>query len=140
MIVGRPLTGLLLDRLPPLPVFAGSMLIILASCLLARGFSGDAAGGAAVSTLLGLGAGGTISALAYLTSRYFGLAAYPSIFGLLMGSFSVGYGLAPVIAGHLREAAQSYQPIFGLLSVALLVSTVLTLVLGRPRAYPLPAA
>lgn len=135
MIVGRLLTGFLLDRLPPLPVFAASMLTLLASCLLARGFTGNLVEGAAVSLCLGLGAGGTINALAYLTSRYFGLAAYAAIFGLLMGSFSVGYGIAPVVAGYMREAAQSYVPIFDWLAGALVASTLLTLSLGRPGLF-----
>jgi len=140
MIVGRLLTGFLLDRFPPLTVFAGSILIILASCLLAQGLKGSLLGGAAVSLTLGLGAGGTINALAYLTSRYFGIASYPTIFGLLMGSFSVGYGIAPVVAGHMRESAQSYEPIFDWLTGALVASAILTLLLGRPKAPPAAAA
>lgn len=139
MIVGRLLAGLLLDLLPPVPVFVTSILLVLASCLLARQFDGSAALGAAIALSLGLGTGGTTNALAYLSSRYFGLAAYASIYGLLMGAFSIGYGIAPVVAGHMREGAQSYAPIFNWLLAALTMSTVLTLALGRPKALPTQA-
>ena len=133
LTLGRLLTGFALDRLPPLQVFAASILSVLFSCLLARGFAGNLSVGAAVALFLGMGAGGTTNALAYLTSRYFGLAAYAAIFGLLMGSFSLGYGIAPVLAGHMRDAAQSYGPIFNWLAAALVVSCLLTLTLGRPK-------
>jgi len=139
MIVGRLSTGFMLDRLQPLPVFSGAILLVLVSCVLAANFSGSTVAGVAVSFCLGFGTGGTTSALAYLTSRYFGLAAYPAIYGLLMGLFSVGYGIAPVIAGHFRETARSYAPIFDFLAGALVVAIVLTWLLGRPKALPQPA-
>lgn len=133
MIAGRLLTGLMLDWLPPLPVFSGALLLVLVACVLAANFSGSTVEGAAVSFCLGFGTGGTTSALAYLSSRYFGLAAYPAIYGLLMGLFSIGYGTAPVIAGYLRETTNSYTPVFDGLAAALALAVVLTWLLGRPK-------
>lgn len=70
--------------------------------------------------------------MAYLTSRHFGLAAYPSIFGLIMGLFGLAYGIAPLIAAHVRDVARSYVPLFGAFSVALGVAAIFVLLLGRP--------
>lgn len=133
MIGGRLATGWLFDHIQPVPVFGASILLILASCLLATIYTGDALLGAMVSICLGFGAGGTTNALAYLTSRYFGLADYPAIFGLLMGAFSLGYGVAPVAASLLRENAGNYAPIYGWLVPVLTVATILALCLGKPR-------
>ncbi len=136
MIVGRIGAGYLQDQLPPLPVFAVSILVVLLSCVLLRFSSGDVLMGTAVSVCLGVGSGGTTIGLAYLTSRYFGLLAYPSIYGLLMGGFSLGYGIAPVAAGYLREVSSSYALIFDYLSAGLVVALILTWFLGRPKLRP----
>jgi len=136
MVVGRILAGYMQDKLPPLPVFGCSILFVLASCLLLRYSTGDTLMGTAVSICLGLGAGGTTIGLAYLASRYFGLLAYPSIYGLLMGGFSLGYGAAPVVAGHLREVSGSYVPIFNWLAAILAVAAALTWLLGPSKLRP----
>ena len=136
MIVGRVLSGFMQDRLPPLPVFGCAILIVLVSCVLLRLFNGEVGMGLAASICLGLGTGGTTIGLANLTSRYFGLVAYPSIFGLLMGGFSLGYGIAPVVVGHFREVTTSYLPIFDWLAGALVTAAVLTWLLGKPLAPP----
>lgn len=133
MIGGRLATGWLFDHIRPVPVFGASILLILVSSLLATIYTGDPILGAMVSLCLGFGAGGTTNALAYLTSRYFGLADYPAIFGLLMGAFSLGYGISPVVAGLLRENAGSYAPIYGWLIPALAIAALLALALGKPR-------
>jgi MFS family permease len=132
MIVGRILTGFLQDRFSPLPVFGFSILIVLVSCVALRFFNGEVGMGLVASICLGLGTGGTTIGLANLTSRYFGLAAYPSIFGLLMGGFSLGYGIAPVVAGHFREVTASYVPIFDWLTAALVIAVILTWLIGKP--------
>jgi MFS family permease len=132
LIVGRLTTGAMLDRWPPHHVFAASIGLVLISCLLAHSFSGHIAQAVGIALLLGLGAGGTSNALAYLTSRYFGLASYSSIFGLLMGTFGVAFGIAPVLAGMMRETMPSYGPMFAILAIASTIAAFLALTLGRP--------
>jgi len=133
MIAGRVLAGALQDRLPPVPVFGLSIALVLVSCILLRFLPGDALAGMAVSICLGAGSGGTTVSLANLTSRYFGLLAFPSIYGILMGGFSLGYGLAPVMAGYFREVTGSYFLIFEWLAGALVVAVIVTSLLGRPK-------
>ena len=133
MIAGRVLAGALQDRFPPVPVFGLSIALVLVSCILLRFLPGDALAGMAVSICLGAGSGGTTVSLANLTSRYFGLLAFPSIYGILMGGFSLGYGLAPVMAGYFREVTGSYFLIFEWLAGALVVAVIVTSLLGRPK-------
>ena len=135
MIVGRVGTGALLDRFPGIIVFAASIGIILLSVLFAMGFHGGEASGAIISLLLGFGAGGTTNAFAYLTSRYFGLAAYASIFGLMMGLFGIAYGVAPIMAGQVRDQLGAYHPLFTAFAAVLVAAILLILTLGRaPQA------
>jgi len=133
MIAGRVLTGVLQDRFPPVPVFGLSITLVLVSCILLRFFPGNALAATAVSVCLGAGSGGTTVGLAYLTSRYFGLHVYPSIYGLMMGAFSLGYGIAPVAAGYFREVTGSYFLIFDWLGAALLVAVIVTGFLGQSK-------
>lgn len=133
MIAGRVLTGVLQDRLPPVPVFGLSIILVLVSCIFLRFFPGDVLIAMVVSVCLGAGSGGTTVGLAYLASRYFGLQAYPSIYGILMGGFSLGYGIAPVGAGYLREVTGSYFLIFDWLGTALVAAVIVTWLLGQPR-------
>lgn len=138
MIVGRLGTGYLLDRLPARYVFAGAIAAILLSCVLAQIFTGNYPLGVLIATLLGLGSGGTINSLAYLTGRYFGLAAYAAIFGLLMGAFAVGYGIAPMLAAHARELLHSYPPLFASFVALAFLSIMLVLALGRGPVFANP--
>lgn len=134
MIVGRLGTGFLLDRLPSSQVYTGSIVLILGACLLARLVEGNATAGAGVALLLGLGAGGTMNATAYVAARYFGLAAFASIFGVMMGIFGLAYGGGPSAMGFLRDGMDSYAPLFMGMAVAAGVSALLAATLGRaPR-------
>lgn len=135
MIIGRLATGYLLDRLPARHVFAAAIAAILVSCLLAQVFAGNHLQGILIATLLGLGSGGTINSLAYLTGRYFGLTAYAAIFGLLMGIFAVGYGVAPMLASHARELLASYPPLFASFIVMLVVSILLAALMGKELVF-----
>lgn len=134
LVVGRLATGALLDRMAAPIVFAGSILLILASCIAAQTVHGSAAVGAVVAILLGLGSGGTVGATAYVTSRFFGLAGYAGIFGVLMGVFALAYGTAPALVGHWRDAAGSYLPVFIGLAIAAAIGTVLAATLGKGPA------
>lgn len=131
LIAGRLLTGVLLDRLQASHVFAASIVFLLLCCLMGRIVEGNVLTGTAVGVLLGLGSGGTTSTLAYMTGRYFGLRAYAAIFGMLMGIFALGYGIAPSLAGHARDLMSSYVPLFFYLALASVAAAILALTLGR---------
>lgn len=135
MIVGRLATGALMDRLNGVHVFAGAIVLVFLACLLVRVFDGSRMEGVAMSVLLGLGAGGTTNVIAYLASRYFGLKAYASVFGIFLGSFALAYGAAPAVASYVRDVTGSYVSMFTGSAVVMAAAVLVTLLLGKPPVF-----
>ena len=133
-IAGRLASGFLLDRFPP-NVVAASLIVLPAIShliLLAGGTSPLPAYLCAM--FVGIAAGAESDLLAYLVSRYFGRDSFGGVYALLLGTFAIGYGLAPVGAGAVYDATGSYKPIFIVLAGAAVVGACLIFALGRPRA------
>jgi MFS family permease len=134
LIIGRMLSGLALDRFYGPYVATFFFAIPLAGMtMLGLGVSGPLAVMAAVLLGLGIGAEGDI--MAYLTSRYFGMAHYGVIYGTILAFFTLGSGLGPWIMAHAYDAFHNY--IAGLIGLggALFVAIMLVLTLG-PYRYP----
>jgi MFS family permease len=84
--------------------------------------------------LMGMGQGAEIAFAAYLTSRYFGLKAYGSIYGVLFASSTFGIGTGLMLMGLVHDFAGSYRPMKFVFGTALLISVVLVGLLG-PYAF-----
>src|ERR1700722_5163684 len=134
LIIGRMLSGLALDRFygPYVATFFFAIPLV-GMAMLGLGVSGPLAVLAAVLLGLGIGAEGDI--MAYLTSRYFGMAHYGVIYGTILAFFTLGSGLGPWIMAHAYDAFHNY--IAGLIGLggALFVAIMLVLTLG-PYRYP----
>ena len=135
MIAGRLGAGALLDRFDGVKVFASAIGLIVLASLLARTFDGSRLEGIVISVALGVGSGATTNVIAYITSRYFGLKAYASIFGILLGTFALGIGAAPTIASYLRDVMDTYTPMFSGFAIVMAAAVVVTLALGRPPLF-----
>ena len=129
---GRLLTGWLLDR------FAGQwvafVLLMAASAgifLLARLASFPLACAAAV--LLGLGAGGTSNTTPYLLTRYFGLRAFSTLYGLTWTFYAVAGGTGPILLGRVFDRTGSYSSTLTLLAIASVLAATMMLLLPRYR-------
>jgi MFS family permease len=112
LIVGRVLTGWLIDRMFA-PWVAAAMMAISAACLALMGLFGAPAGwlGAAA---VGLSIGAELDLIGYLTARYFGLRAYGRIYGLLYAAVLAGSALSPVAYGLVADATGGYaHALFG---------------------------
>ncbi|MGY3636831.1 MFS transporter [Bradyrhizobium sp. Lot33] len=134
LIVGRVLSGLALDRFYGPYVCAFCFLVPLVGiAILGCGATGSLAILAAVLLGLGLGAEGDI--MAYLTSRYFGMAHYGVIYGCVLALFTLGSGTGPWIMAHAFDAGGNYTTGLAGLSAALVAAIVLVLSLGNYR-YP----
>ncbi|MFD1149662.1 MFS transporter [Saccharothrix hoggarensis] len=135
LIVGRLVVGLLVDRFFA-PRIAAAVLGVAAIGFLALLFGGP--GLAAVAAVgLGLSLGGEVDVMGYLTARYYDLAYYGRLFGVLYAIFVVGVGTSPLLISWLRGATGGYD-------VALIASTALLVVAGAllmtlPR-FPAKAA
>lgn len=114
--VGRIGVGALLDR------FSGTLIgpllyAIPATACLAVALLGSGPVLLVVLALsIGLALGSELDLMAYMTTRYFGLAHYGLLFGVLTGIVGCGAGFGPIIAATLREISGSYDLLLLLLS------------------------
>jgi MFS family permease len=136
LIVGRMLSGLALDRFFAAYVAAFFFSIpLIGMAMLGAGVSGEWAVAAAVLLGLGIGAEGDI--MAYLTSRYFGMAHYGVIYGCILAFFTLGSGTGPWLMAHAFDNWHSYVPGLAGLGVAVAIAIGMVAVLG-PYRYPPP--
>jgi MFS family permease len=133
VIVGRLLVGALVDRFWAPGVAACFFILPMLGLLLLVNTEVTFSTGILIAIMIGLAAGAELDLLAYLTSKYFGPAHYPAIFGLIIAFFTVGAGIAPPIFGASAQTFQGYTTILTWSVGMLLLSIVLFLTLGK---YP----
>jgi len=133
VIIGRLIAGYLVDRYwAPAVTFPLLALPALACVLLSQ--SVVPTGTAMLSAcLIGLSAGAETDLLAFLTARYFGLAHYGKLYGLLYAVFGLASGLAPWVFGRIFDVTKSYGLALNLAAVLFVLGALSLLTLGR---YP----
>jgi MFS family permease len=132
-IAGRVLGGFLLDLFWAPAVAVLILALPCISCWLLGADSLTAPQAAAAICLIGFSVGVEYDLLAYLTARYFGLRSYATIYGMLYVFFGIGAGVGPALFGWAFGLHNSYGPIFHVALVALAISALSLLALGR---YP----
>lgn len=133
IIVGRLITGFLLDRIWA-PIVACIILPLPAiSCLVLAGGASDYTVVAACVVLLGLATGAEFDLTPYLVTRYFGLRPYSQIYALQWIAFTTVAGFAPATFGYSYDITGNYSLLLYVGAVFFLVSPLLLLALGR---YP----
>ncbi len=133
ILAGRVITGLLFDRFWAPAVLVPILLSPALSCWLLMGTGGPIANLMAGALLLGFAAGAESDLIAYLAGRYFGMAHYGKIYGLLYMPFGIGSAISPAIYGAVRDATGSYDAMLAVAIGLFAVGAVLPLTLGR---YP----
>ncbi|MGB5581521.1 MAG: MFS transporter, partial [Woeseia sp.] len=133
VILGRLLVGALVDRFWAPAVAAFFFALPTLGLLIFLNIEVTFAMGMLIAILIGLAAGAELDMLAYLTSKYFGAAHYPAIFGAIIAFFTVGAGIAPPLFGALAQAYEGYAAVLTLSIGLLVLSILLFLSLGR---YP----
>lgn len=87
--------------------------------------------------LLGLAAGAESDLIAYLATRYFGMAEFGRIYGLLYLPFGLMSAVSPLVYGLVRDRAGSYDPILLTAMGGFVGGAGLLLLLGRyPSSFP----
>lgn len=129
---GRLLTGYLLDR------FFGPRVSFLLMTGVAAGIvilsrAASVIPAMAAVALIGLGLGAEADITPYLLSRYFGLRAFSTLYGLTWTAYAAAGAIGPVIMGKAFDVTGSYGPLLGMLAIAMFVSAGLMLLLPR---YP----
>lgn len=110
-ITGRLAGGFFLDRVSGALVgaVAFSLPIIVAISLL--GYEGDGTAAFALAFLLGLSLGGEVDVIAYLTTRYFGLKNFGTLFATIIALQTLALGIGPLIAGYVYDRFGEYDPL-----------------------------
>jgi predicted MFS family arabinose efflux permease len=136
LIVGRLISGYGLDRFfGPYVATVFFLLAAVGIALIASGIGGLPMAFAG-TFLCGMGLGAEGDLLGYFVSRYFGLKSFGTIYGFMIGIFSLGNGVGPFLMGLSFDKTGSYTTTFFGFEALLLVCCVIVLCLG---AYSFPA-
>ena len=133
LMAGRVITGFLLDRVWAPIVSLPILLIPALACYWLMGTATDVQTIYIAAFMLGFAAGAESDLIAYLASRYFGMAHYGKIYGMLYMPFGIASAVSPVLYGRVRDVTGSYD---GMLNAAMFLfaaGAVLLVTLGR---YP----
>jgi OFA family oxalate/formate antiporter-like MFS transporter len=126
LVAGRVLTGWLMDRFfAPRVAFAFLLPPIVGTVMLAMGVNGPAAIVAVM--LVGLAAGAEVDVLAYLSSRYFGLAHLGTIYATYFSIYAIGTSTGPFVVAWLVARNGGYSSALWCLVAALGVAALLLL-------------
>jgi predicted MFS family arabinose efflux permease len=132
LLVGRTGLSYLLDRF-----FAPRVAAVIFACAAAGIALLQTAGSQelafAATFFIGLGLGAEVDIMAYLTSRYFGLRAFGTIYGVIFAGFGMAAGLGTYLMGSAFDATGSYTFTLVLFCVATLLGAALMLGLGPYR-------
>ncbi|MEP7311225.1 MAG: MFS transporter [Pseudomonadota bacterium] len=135
-LVGRIGTGFLLDRW-----FVAHVLnvFVFGSALATAGYAMGATGSVAViaAVLLGLITGAEFDALAYAVRRYFGMASFGKIYGIVFGAFQLGASMGAALIAISLQRTGNYHLAMWVFSGALLLAFVIFV---RLTGYPNLAA
>ncbi len=132
LIVGRLGSGYLLDHFfaPRVAIlFYGATALGLA--MLWAGGSGTPA--LAASFLIGLGMGAEVETMGYMISRYFGLRAFGTAFGLVFGAFMLAGAAGVLLMGAGYDRFHSYTVPLAAFCAAMLLALLLLSRLGPYR-------
>ena len=133
LMAGRLVVGLLLDRIwGPLVGFPALCLPAL-GCYFLMGTGQDHALLTFAAFLFGFVGGVESDLIAYLAARYFGMAHFGRIYGMLYMPFGLCSAISPVLYGSVRDKLGSYDPILQAAAIAFVGGGALLLMLGR---YP----
>ena len=132
IMVGRILTGSLVDHIWA-PAVAACVLLPAAAACLAFQLPLSFAAYAITAIFFGMATGMELDMLGFLAARYFGLAHFASIYGRLYIFVSIGAGSAPLAFGSAYDITGSYALPISLAAGLLVAGAVGLLALGR---YP----
>lgn len=134
---GRIITGALLDRLWAGFVAFPLLCLPAISCYILLGDSVLFPLAAFAGFLLGFAAGAESDLIAYLSGRYFGMAHYGKIYGMLYMPFGLASALSPILYAYSRDVTGSYDLALSSAIFAFVIGGALLLFLGRyPESLP----
>lgn len=129
-LLGRLAVGWVLDRFfgarvafAVYLITAGGILVLARADTLLMGCMG--------AGLVGVGAGGEADITPYLLTRYFGLRAFSTLYGITWTFYAIAGALGPVILGRAFDSTGSYTSLLLLLAAVMAAAAALMLLLPR---------
>jgi MFS family permease len=134
-LFGRVGAGWLLDR------FFGGWVALTINLITAGGVyllahANNFAAGCLASALIGIGAGGEAAITPYLLTRYFGLRAFSTLYGVTWTFYAASAAVGPIILGRAFDSTGSYVSLLVLLAGALALAAGMNLFLPRYSNSP----
>ena len=137
IFAGRLITGALLDRFWQGFVAFPLLCLPAISAWILLGESISFPLAAIAGFLLGFAAGAESDLIAYLTGRYFGMANYGKIYGMLYMPFGLFSAASPLAYAQVFDRTGSFDPILTLAIGGFIFGGALLLFLGKyPDALP----
>jgi MFS family permease len=132
-LIGRIGVGWLLDR------FFGARVAFVLTLMSATGIfllsrANAFPTGCIAAALIGVGAGGEAAITPYLLTRYFGLRAFSTLYGLTWTFYAAAGAIGPIILGRAFDSTGSYASLLVALAVVLSFAAAMNLLLPN---YPI---
>ncbi|MGF7150403.1 MFS family permease [Sphingomonas zeicaulis] len=135
ILSGRLIVGFLFDRFWAPGVAFPALMLPAIACFMLMGTDTSLSLVITAGFLLGVAAGTEADVIAFLTAKYFGMAHFGRIYGMLYMPFGVGAAISPIIYGTVRDRTGNYDPMLMAAMVLFSAGGALLLTLGR---YPRP--
>ena len=140
-VIGRLTGGYFLDRSNGNIVGAVSVGLAVIPSVLFLAFPGSLAISTAAVLILGLTMGAELDAVAYLTTRHFGMRHFGVLFGTIAGLLALATGLGPLLVSLIYDLTRSYDLALIAYVPLSLIAAVSFLSLGRyPQFEPSDAS
>lgn len=106
---GRLITGSMLDRFNGRMIGGAVFALPSVACIALLGFDGSVALAVLIAAVIGFCSGAEVEVASYLSSRYFGMKNFGTLFGLIGGLISFASGIGPTIASVIYDSFGSYD-------------------------------
>jgi MFS transporter, OFA family, oxalate/formate antiporter len=133
LLIGRVGVGFLLDRIWGPAVGFPVLCLPALACFLLMGTGSDVMAISIAAFLLGFAAGAESDLIAFLAARYFGMAHFGRIYGMLYMPFGLFSAISPLIYGIVRDRTGSYDAMLTAAAMLFIAGGALLLTMGR---YP----
>jgi predicted MFS family arabinose efflux permease len=129
-IIGRLTVGWLLDHIQARFLATVMLSLPVIAILLLTQLPNSVPAAIAATLIIGLALGAELDLLAYITSRYFDLAWFGTLFSTIGGFVTLAGGMGPVLLNLVYDATGSYTPALLAAIPLSLTAALLFLLLG----------
>lgn len=141
IFAGRVITGALLDRFWQGFVAFPLLCLPAITCLVLLGGDVTFMLASLAAFFLGFAAGAEADLIAYLAGRYYGMAHYGKIYGMLYMPFGIASALSSILYAYVRDVTGSYDPVLIVAMFGFVGGGAMLLLLGRyPNSFDDDAA